>query len=249
MNEYTREQNQELVDTLKGPRYYRVRLWGYGGEAAYLNISKKAYEFWKPVTEEHGDSDLVEYMVNSEDADGEHYDFENIDSVPKEAHFMQEENDDLVYTYPWYEAPGEFCHQHGVEFGSSRISVEEVDSDDYNAKDVAEVLDGEDLNELLDKVEEESGYTIEPKDWGECDTYEPEGEYVVQFYSSEKGTFFEGIFETIGEFDIKKLKAVINEYPNGEDIVDGLLYDGVDIENLGGDTNGKGYSAHLWKND
>jgi hypothetical protein len=70
----------------------------------------------------------------------------------------------------------------------------------------------------------------------------------MQFYSSEKGTFFDGIIETVGEFDIKKLKAVINEYPNGEDIVDGLLYDGVDIENQGGDTNGKGYYASVWSN-
>ena len=83
---------------------------------------------------------------------------------------------------------------------------------------------------------------------GECETWDDEGEYVCQFYSSEKGTFFEGIIETIGEFDPKKLKLIINEYPNGEDIVDGIQYDGVEIDNMGGDTNGKGYSAHLWKN-
>jgi hypothetical protein len=135
-----------------------------------------------------------------------------------------------------------------VEFGSARIDVEEVDSDDYMSNHVAEVVEGGDLNELLDKVEEESNFEIEPKDWGEAELYSKEGDYVMQFYSSEKGTFFDGIIETVGEFDIKKLKAVINEYPNGEDIVDGLLYDGVDIENQGGDTNGKGYYASVWSN-
>ena len=237
----TTEEKQELVETLKGPRYYRIRLWGYGGEAAYMNINKETYDFWKPVTEEHGDSDLVNYMVEAENDECE---FEDIEKVPAVAQFMT----DGEYTYPWYEAPGEFCHQNGVEFGSARIDVEEVDSDDYMSNHVAEVVEGGDLNELLDKVEEESNFEIEPKDWGEAELYSKEGDYVMQFYSSEKGTFFDGIIETVGDFDIKKLKAVINEYPNGEDIVDGLLYDGVDIENQGGDTSGKGYSAHLWKN-
>ena len=237
----TTEEKTELVETLKGPRYYRIRLWGYGGEAAYMNINKETYDFWKPVTEEHGDSDLVNYMVEAENDECE---FEDIEKVPAVAQFMT----DGEYTYPWYEAPGEFCHQNGVEFGSARIDVEEVDSDDYMSNHVAEVVEGGDLNELLDKVEEESNFEIESKDWGEAELYSKEGDYVMQFYSSEKGTFFDGIIETVGDFDIKKLKAVINEYPNGEDIVDGLLYDGVDIENQGGDTSGKGYSAHLWKN-
>ena len=241
----TSEEKQETVDMLKGPRYYRVRLWGYGGEAAYMNINKQTYDFWKPICEEHGDWDLVKYAVND---DPDEYDFENIDGVPAEADFLTENDGTEDYKYPWYEGPGEFCHQNGVEFGSARIDVEELDGDDYMSNHVAEVVEGGDLNELLDKVEEESDYEIEPKDWGEAELYSEEGDYVMQFYSSEKGTFFEGRFETIGDFDIKKLKAVINEYPNGEDIVDGLLYDGVEIENEGGDTNGKGYSAYLWSN-
>lgn len=238
----TTEEKTELVETLKGPRYYRVRLWGYGGEAAYMNVNKETYDFWKPITEETGDTDLVEYMVNAEDAS---FDFEDLEVVPEQANFMVDEEGD---PRPWYEHHDEFCHQHGVEFSSARITVEEIDSDDYSANEVAEVLDGESLEDLLSTVEEDSNYEIEPKDWGEAELYSEEGEYVVQFYSSEKGTFFEGRFETVGEFDIKKLKVVINEYPNGEDIVDGLLYDNVDIENDGGDTNGKGYSASVWKN-
>jgi len=237
----TTEEKTELVETLKGPRYYRVRLWGYGGEAAYMNINKETYDFWNKVTEEHGDSDLVNYAVNDDPDD---YEFEDIETVPTEADFLTEDE----YKYPWYEAPGEFCHQHGVDFGSARIDVEEVNSDDYMSNHVADVVEGGDLNELLDKVEEDSNYEIEPKDWGEAELFDEEGEYVLQFYSSEKGTFFDGIIETVGEFDFKKLKVVINEYPNGEDIVDGLLYDDEDIENQGGDTNGKGYSAHLWSN-
>ena len=207
----TSEEKQELVETLKGPRYYRVRLWGYGGEAAYMNINKETYDFWKLVTEEHGDSDLVNYAVNDDPDD---YDFEDIETVPAEADFLTEDE----YKYPWYEAPGEFCHQNGVEFGSARIDVEEVSGDDYMSGHIADVIDGEDLNELLDKVEEESDFQIEPKDWGEAELFDEEGDYVMQIYSSEKGTFVEGRFETARDFDIKKLKAVNNEYDNGEDI-------------------------------
>ena len=237
----TAEEKTELVETLKGPRYYRIQLWGYGGEAAYINISKEAYEFWKPIVEEEGDSDLVSYMVNAEDGDLD--DLEVI--VPPEAMFMVDEDGD---GRPWYEAPNEFVHQNGIEYGNARIEVTEIDSEDYSANHVADVIDGEDLADIINTLEEESGYELELTDMGECETWDDEGEYVCQFYSSEKGTFFEGIIETIGEFDPKKLKLIINEYPNGEDIVDGIQYDGVDIDNMGGDTNGKGYSAHLWKN-
>ena len=38
----TSEEKQELVDTLSGPRYYRVLINGYGGESAYMSISKEA---------------------------------------------------------------------------------------------------------------------------------------------------------------------------------------------------------------
>jgi hypothetical protein len=71
---------------------------------------------------------------------------------------------------------------------------------------------------------------------------------VLQFYSSEKGIFFEGMFESKGPFDVKRLKIFTEEYPNGEDIVTALSYEGQDIENAGGDTSGKGYSVHFWSN-
>jgi hypothetical protein len=243
MSTHTSEQNKALVETLKGPRFYRIRLWGYGGEAAYINISKAAHDFWHKHCETHGDSDFVNYMVND---DPEDYEFDELQDVPKEADFLTDHNDGQKWQ--WYEAAGEFCHQMGVEYGSARIEVEEVSSDDYMAETVATIIDGEDVSALNDRVGEESDWDIEITDYGELDEVSEQGDYVCQFYSSEKGTFFEGRFETIGEFDPRKLKFVINEYPNGEDIIDNVLYNEIDIENDGGDTNGKGYSAHVWKN-
>lgn len=236
---YTSEENQELVDKLKGPRYYRIYLNGYGGEAAYINLSKEAYNFWKPIVEENGDYDLVNYMVEAENDD---CDFEDIDEVPVEAQFMTQDE----YTYPWYEAPGEYVHQYGVEYGSAYLNVDEIESDDYSASHVADVIDGENLQEYLDSIMEANEYEIDLVESDE--DMAGEGDYVVQFYSSEKGCFFEGIIETHGNFDPKKLKILITEYPNGEDIVTYIEYDGNDVDNQGGDTNGKGYSAHLWSN-
>jgi len=228
----TTEEKTELVETLKGPRFYRIRLYGYGGESAYINVSKEVHDFWQPICEEHGDSDLVNYMVND---DPEDYDFDNIEVVPPEADFLTEED----YKYQWYEAPNEIVHQYGVEHGSARVNIEEVSSDDYNADVVAEVVDGENLQEYL----KADGW-----DFSDIDEISEEGDYMLHMMSSEKGTFFEGRFETIGEFDPKKLKVIITEYPNGEDTVTSILYNDVDVENDGGDTNGKGYYAAVWKN-
>jgi len=239
----TTEEKTELVETLKGPRFYRIQLNGYGGESAYMGISKAAHDFWEPVCKEHGDSDLVTYMASDDDEDP---DYEDIESVPEEARFLHDADDDM-YKRPWYESHTEFEHSYGVEWGSAYIVVDEVDSMEYSASHVADVIEGENLQEMLSTLEEEHNYEIELTEMG-CADDEPDCEYIAQLYSSEKGGFFEGVIETVGEFDPKKLKVYTTEYLNGEDTVTSIEYDGVEVENTGGDTNGKGYSASVWKN-
>ena len=240
----TSEEKQQTVDALKGTRFYRIQLLGYGGEAAYININKEAYEFWNAHVEEHGDSDLVEYMISDYTDEG---DYDELEVVPKEVDFLSSYGKE-DYKSQWYEAPGEFLHQSGVEYGSAYLTVEEMSSDDYMADTIAEIFDSKSVSELVDFINEETDYETEISDFGEPDEFEPQGNYVAQFYSSEKGCFFAGRIQTVGEFDPKKLKFVVNEYPNGEDIIDSVLYDDVEVDNDGGDTNGKGYSAHVWKN-
>ncbi len=239
----TTEEKQELVETLKGPRFYNIQLNGYGGESAYMTISKEAHDFWQPICEEHGDYDLSTYM----NSDGEEEDeYDNIESIPPEAQFLHDVDEDN-YKRPWYESHTEFEHSYGVEWGSAYVVVDEVDSMEYGASHVASVIEGENLQDMLNELDEASGYELEPVDMGEA--YDvPEGtEYIAQLYSSEKGNFFDGVIETVGEFDPKKLKVYTLEYLNGEDTVTSVEYDGVEVDNAGGDTNGKGYSAHVWK--
>jgi|SRR5210317_651953 hypothetical protein len=240
----TSEEKQELVDQLSGSRFYRIQISGYGGESAYMSISKEAHDFWQPICEEHGDYDLVQYM-NCDDL--EECEFENIDTVPVEAQFLNDPDDDM-YKRPWYESHTEFEHSYGAEYGSAYLSVEEVDSEEYSAKNINEVMYNKDINELNNKVLEETDNEVEVLEMGCCDD-NPEGvEYIAQLYSSEKGGFFDGIIETVGDFDPKKLKIYTTEYLNGEDTITSIEYDGVDIDNQGGDTNGKGYYASVWKN-
>mgnify|MGYP001571730391 FL=1 len=241
----TTEEKTELVETLKGPRFYNIQLNGYGGESAYMTVSKEAHDFWQPICEEHGDYDLTTYM----NSDGEEEDeYENIESVPVEAQFLHDVDEDN-YKRPWYESHTEFEHSYGVEWGSAYIVVDEVDSIEYSASHVASVIEGENLCDMLNELDEASDYELEPVSMDEA--YDvPEGtEYIAQLYSSEKGQFFDGVIETVGEFDPKKLKIYTLEYLNGEDTVSSVEYDGVEIDNNGGDTNGKGYSASVWKVD
>jgi hypothetical protein len=241
----TTEEKQELVETLKGPRFYRIMLNGYGGESAYMTISKEAHDFWKPICEEYGDSDLTAYMASDEDED---VDYDNIESVPPEAQFLHDLDHDN-YKRPWYESHTEFEHSMGVEWGSAYIVVEEVDSMEYVSNIVADVIEGENLCDMLDKLDEASDYELAPVSMGEAYDVPDGTEYIAQLYSSEKGQFFDGVIETTGDFDPKKLKVYTLEYLNGEDTVTSIEYDGVEVDNNGGDTNGKGYSASVWKVD
>ena len=239
----TSEEKKELVDALSGPRYYRILIQGYGGESAYMTISKEAHDFWAPICEEHGDSDLVSYMASDDD---EEIEYEDIDSVPPEAQFLNDADDDN-YKRPWYESHTEFEHSYGGTYDACRIDVDEVASAEYNAKSINEVISMMDISELNDEVSEETDYEVEIWDGaGECAMPE-KGEYIAQLYSSEKGCFFEGVIETVGDFDPKKLKIFTTEFLNGEDTITSIEYDGVEIDNDGGDTNGKGYYASVWQ--
>ena len=240
----TSEEKQELVDHLKGPRYYRVILTGYGGEAGYIGLTPTEYDFWHSVLENHGDTDLVHYILES-DFDGT-FEFEDIDEIPDNAHFMKDPDVDGEFQ-SWYEHSEMFSHQYGVSYESAYLTVEEVDSEDFGAGALNSIVEGENLQEYLDSSMEETDWELEQVEYSDATDMSKQPENVLQIYSAEKGTFFDCVVETHGEFDKKKLKLLIEEYPNGEEVVSSLFYDEVELDNQGGDTTGKGFSAHLWK--
>ena len=246
----TSEEKQELVENLKGPHYYRITVSGYGAETSYSKISKEAFEFWKESLD-NGDSDAVHYVLNAEEQKpaevGEDDEIEN-GPIPRTAMFLHEDDDEIGTS--WYEAPNEFDHVWGVSADNAYVTIEKVDSDEYMANHIEDVIENEDLFELVDQIGQKTDYEIEGAEGLEDGgIYAEKGDYVFQFMSSEKGTFFEGIFETSGLFDLQKLKFIIDEAPNGEDTLYGVHYDGEEIDNDGGDTNGKGYYAYVWEQE
>lgn len=242
----TSEEKQDLVEGLKGPHYYRITVNGYGAETAYMKITKEAYDFWKESLE-NGDSDAVNYVVNAEDED---FDFEDIVEIPEYAQFMRDEDGD---NRSWYEPPNEFAHVWGVAADHAYITIDKVDGDDYSASHIEDIIDREDLYELTNRIGEETDWEVEMNVGFDPDErlveYANKGDYVCQFMSSEKGCFFETVLETPGLLDIKKLQFVIDEAPNGEDTLFAVKYDGEELDNFGGDTNGKGFSVYMWEQE
>ena len=229
----TSEEKQELLEDIKRPvRHYRIMLWGYGGENSYIRLTKEQYEYWNQRKEDDDERDiLVDYMLDE--------DREEVTDVPPAMEFMSDPEDLEGPRYPWHESPNEIVHQFGVDYSSARITITEIDSDDYGANPIEDIVDGVDLNDFVSEHEIE---------WFSDEVEEPQSDYMLQFNSSEKGTFFEGILSTVGKIDLSKLEVYTTDHFNDDDTVDDIRYDSESIENLGGDTNGKGYSVHMWSN-
>jgi hypothetical protein len=103
-------------------------------------------------------------------------------------------------------------------------------------------------------IEDENGATVFEKSLDNCDGGEgspawscqdevwigqrKKDEVVFVGSSNEKGTFFEGDIELSAPFDIEKLELYYDEV-DGEELINCVYYDGEEIENYGGSTDGK----------
>jgi hypothetical protein len=263
----TAEQKEELVEALKGPHFYRITVNGYGGETVFSTISEEAKDFWHAVTEEHGDSDLVQYCISAEEYTAEQIrngelEFEYIDNsdLTDNVLFLHDADEPDSTGYPWFEPPNERFHNNQADYSGAYMYIEKIDKPDYDCSVIEEVIDGENIEDFVNRLGEESDWEIEasgglselldyegePRKWESFD----KGDCVFQFHSAEKGTFFEGYLETPGLFNEKKLRVIVDEDAAGNDVVWGFTYDGEEIEQEGGgDTNGKGYYAWVWKQE
>ena len=250
----TLKEKENLIEAFKGPHFYRIRLWGYGAETSYINISKEAHDFWKAHGDEHGDNDVVNYIINAEDIHADDIaqqgDYDELDpaNIPREALFMHnEDGDGSTYYEPW----DQFDATYSIAQDAAYLTVEKVSSTEYNADLLEDVIEHEDLNEFIQRVGEESDWEheayVEGHEYG--GKFPPKGSYICQFQSSEKGTFFETVIETALPFNQNLLKFATEEAPNGEDLVYAVEYDGVELDNEGGDTNGKGYWVHFYQQE
>jgi hypothetical protein len=124
----------------------------------------------------------------------------------------------------WYECDG-MGHINGVSRDAGTIQVCDEHGNTVYERSLEECDGGDDSPELscVDEV------------WIGS---RKKGEIVFVGSSNEKGTFFEGEIELTAPFNIEKLCLCYDEF-DGEDIVGGLTYDGEDIDNNGGSTDGK----------
>lgn len=127
------------------------------------------------------------------------------------------------YSGQWYDCD-DLGHVYGVDSSAGTLQIDDENGDTVYERRL-EDLDGCDV-ELC--YNEEVWIDMAPK-----------GTVVYFGYSSDKGTFFEGEIELTMPFDPEKLSLKISDF-DGNDIISGVEYDGVEIDNWGGDTNGKG---------
>jgi len=124
----------------------------------------------------------------------------------------------------WYDCDG-MAHVNGVSLNAGTLQVEDENGDTVVTKPLEECNGCDESPELIYGDEA----WIDEK---------PAGTVVFLGNSNDKGTFFEGEFELTTPFDITKLALHIDDV-DGEEIVSGVSYDGVDIDNWGGSTDGK----------
>lgn len=120
-------------------------------------------------------------------------------------------------------------HSWGVDRSAGTIQV-----DDENGNTVYE----KELDSIVGYNEEdpEPEWSCGDEVWIDS---QPPGTVVFIGTSSEKGTFFEADLELKMPFDPSKLCLSYDEI-DGNEIITSVSYDGEDLENYGGDTNGKG---------
>jgi len=125
----------------------------------------------------------------------------------------------------WYECDG-MAHTNGVNKDSGTLQIEDENGETVVEKSIEDFDGCSDDSVEFDCIDEA---WIGSK---------PKGTIVFVGSSNEKGTFFEGDIELTAPFDIRKL-TLCYEDVDGEDIVSGVQYDGEDIDNYGGSTDGK----------
>jgi len=128
----------------------------------------------------------------------------------------------------WYECD-DMGHINGVSRDAGTIQIE-----DENGNTV--------LERSLDSVDgTDIGLCCSDEVWAGS---KPKGTVVFIGSSNEKGTFFEGEIELRAPFDITKLELNYDEF-DGEDIITSVTYDGEEIDNWGGSTDGKSSDMNM----
>ena len=134
---------------------------------------------------------------------------------------------DMLPFHPgqWYECDS-MAHTNGVSRNAGTLQIE-----DENGNIVFEKR----LEDCDGGSEDSPVWSCQDEAWIGS---KPAGTVVFIGTSNEKGTFFEGEIELKQPFNIELLELHYDEI-DGEELVNSVVYDGEDIDNWGGSTDGK----------
>ena len=125
----------------------------------------------------------------------------------------------------WYECD-DMAHAHGVSRNAGTLQIEDENGEVIYERSLEDISGGDD---------NEPEWSCNDEVWID---EKPAGTIVFIGNSNEKGTFFEADLPLTMPFDITKLTLNYDEI-DGEELVNGVEYDGEDINNWGGNTDGK----------
>lgn len=133
------------------------------------------------------------------------------------------------------------------ELGSSWYEIDDI-YHNYNVGDSFTItIEDEEGNEIHSFDEDIIYSDVEFLDYQ--DKYTETDEPLIMCVSGEKGLFFESTLELEGEFNLSKLKIMVDDEVGIPGIYYGymlskILYDGEELENWGGSTNGKSFDVY-----
>ncbi len=126
----------------------------------------------------------------------------------------------------WYECDN-MGHINGVNREAGTLQIEDENGNTIFEKSLGDITGG--------GCDGEPDWCCDDEVWiGSC----KKGEVVFVGSSNEKGTFFEGEIELRAPFNIELLELHYDEF-DGEEIITSVIYDGEEIDNWGGSTDGK----------
>ena len=216
-------------------KQYEINVGGYGGEVCWSKITSEQYDYWSNVDHEIFSKHVIGPSIFDDTDEDDGDSSNNSNNIPEFA--LLRLTDDLE----WYEMD-DVAHENYCSLSNAWLSVVELEGNNANNKSYNVVLT---LDKLRDDANERD---LDMFVFDEEPQRLEDGKQYLQVFSSEKGTFFTSVVRVDDneEFELSKVKIKVCEALNEEDdMIMAVEYGGVELENDGSETRGKGIDVYL----
>ncbi len=210
---------------MENKRYFRIELYGYGGEVVMSPSTESEYEYWnseQALTDtqtEDAEDALFSYLEESE------FDPDRF-TVPEE----------YAREGMWFDQDS-LLHENGVDFAYAHVNVYEVENAEWDAKQLNTIVEDVKLTVFIEAYNADT----------ESTEFETDEEFVLFGMSSDKGVFYNALVELDTDIDLSKIKFYSIELPTGDDLINAVTYNDEELSNEGGDTNNKGITVKNYR--